>query len=164
MWDSMAWEDHARHHWHSVCCDEPTLWHACDGESGELMPSLVIRDGVHAPHGDIFLKQTLSSVAYGALVWLLHPTHLLTYTWYSWVWLNWQHTIIVSMFWYSSVHWWSSTSTCQSTCSAPVGLSSCIHLNECAKWVALHVYTIWHACCWIPCMRPTTLLTMSTLC
>jgi len=34
----------------------PTLWHACDGEDGDLMPSLVIRDGVHTPHGDIFLK------------------------------------------------------------------------------------------------------------
>jgi len=39
----------------------PTLWHACDGEGGELMPSLVVYDGVHAPHGDIFLKQTLAS-------------------------------------------------------------------------------------------------------
>jgi len=33
----------------------PTLWHACDCESGE-MPSLIIRDGVHTPHDDILLK------------------------------------------------------------------------------------------------------------
>jgi len=33
-----------------------TLWHTCDGEGGELMPSLVICDGVYAPHGDILLK------------------------------------------------------------------------------------------------------------
>ena len=63
----------------------PTLWHACDGEGGDLMPSLVIRDGVHAPHVDILLKRTLAFVATGALVWLLHPTRLLTFTWSSWV-------------------------------------------------------------------------------
>ena len=34
----------------------PTLWHACDAEGGELMPSLVVHDGVHALHGDILLK------------------------------------------------------------------------------------------------------------
>jgi len=69
----------------------PTLWHACDGEGGELMPSLVIYDGVHALHGDILLKQTLASVASDALVWLLHPTRLLTCAWSSWVWLNQKH-------------------------------------------------------------------------
>jgi len=41
----------------------PTLWHACDGEGGELMPSLVIHDGVHALHGDILLKRTVAPVA-----------------------------------------------------------------------------------------------------
>ena len=69
-----------------------TLWHACDGEGGDLMPSLVVRDGVHAPHGDILLKRTLASVATGALVRPLHPTHLLTCTWFSWVRKNQQHT------------------------------------------------------------------------
>ena len=62
----------------------PTLWHDCDGEDGELMPSLSVRDGVHAPHGDILLKWTLASVATGPLVRPLHPTCLLTCTWYSW--------------------------------------------------------------------------------
>jgi len=70
----------------------PTIWHACDGEGGGLMPSLIVHDGVHAPHGDILLKQTLASIATGALVQLLHPTHLLTCTWSSWVQLNWKHT------------------------------------------------------------------------
>ena len=70
----------------------PTLWHACDGEGGKLMPSFVIHDGVHAPHGDILLKQTLPSIATGALVWPLHPTHLLTWAWSSWVQLNQKHT------------------------------------------------------------------------
>ena len=70
----------------------PTLWHACDGEGGELMPSLVFCDGVHAPHGDLLLKRTLASVATNALVRPLHPTHLLTCTWYSWVRLNRKHT------------------------------------------------------------------------
>jgi len=41
----------------------PNLWHTCDGEGGELMPSLVIHDGVHVLHGDILLKQTLASIA-----------------------------------------------------------------------------------------------------
>jgi len=36
-----------------------------------MMPSLVICDGVHAPHGDILLKRTLASVATGALIGLL---------------------------------------------------------------------------------------------
>ena len=49
----------------------PTLWHACDGEGGELMPILVICDGVHVLNGDILLKQTLASIASSALVWLL---------------------------------------------------------------------------------------------
>ena len=71
---------------------KPALSHACDGEAGELMPSLVIHDGVHAPHGDILLKRTLTFVATSALFWSLHPTHPLTCTWYSWVWLNRQHT------------------------------------------------------------------------
>jgi len=31
------------------------------------MPSLVICDGVHAPHGDILLKKTLASTAYGCI-------------------------------------------------------------------------------------------------
>ena len=70
----------------------PTLWHACDGEGGEMMPSLVIRDGVHAPHGDILLKWTLASIAPGALVSILHPTRLLTCACSSWVWLNQKHT------------------------------------------------------------------------
>lgn len=35
------------------------LWHACDGEARELMPSLVVCDGVHVSHRDIFLKRTL---------------------------------------------------------------------------------------------------------
>jgi len=52
------------------------------------MPSLVLRDGVHAPHGDVLLKRTLAYVATGALVWPLHPNHLLTWTWSSRVWLN----------------------------------------------------------------------------
>ena len=34
----------------------PTRRHAYDGESGELMQSLVIYDGVHAPIGDILSK------------------------------------------------------------------------------------------------------------
>ena len=34
----------------------PTLRHVCDDEFGEMMPSLVVCDGVHAPHGDILLK------------------------------------------------------------------------------------------------------------
>ena len=70
----------------------PTLWHACDSEAGELMLSLVICDGVHAPHGDILLKQTLASIATGALVRLIHPTHMLTCAWSSWVRLNRQKT------------------------------------------------------------------------
>lgn len=70
----------------------PTLWHACDREAGEMIPSLVVRDGVHAPHGDILLKWTFSFVATSALVRALHVTHLLTCAWSSWVWLNWQHT------------------------------------------------------------------------
>ena len=41
----------------------PTLWHAIDGEGGGLMLSLVIRDGEHAPRGDILLKWTLASIA-----------------------------------------------------------------------------------------------------
>ena len=47
------------------------------------MPSLVIRDGVHAPHGDILLKRTLASIAIGALVQLLNPIRLLTCAWSS---------------------------------------------------------------------------------
>jgi len=66
----------------------PTLSRACDGEGGEMMPSLVIHDGVHAPHGDILLKRTLVSIAIGALVRPLHPTRLLTSAWSSWVHLN----------------------------------------------------------------------------
>ena len=58
-----------------------TLWHACDGEGGELMPRLVIHDSVHAPHGDILLKRTLTFIAMSALIWLLHLTHLLACTW-----------------------------------------------------------------------------------
>ena len=69
----------------------PTLWHSSDGGGGELMPSLVVCDGVHAPHGDILLKWTLASVATSALVQTLHPTHLLTCAWSSWVELNWKH-------------------------------------------------------------------------
>ena len=68
-----------------------TLWNACDGDGGEMIPKLVIRDGLHAPHGDIFLKRTLASIATGALVWLLHPTCMLTCAWSSWVWMNRQH-------------------------------------------------------------------------
>ena len=37
----------------------PTLWHAYDGEGGELMPILVVHDGVHVLNGDILLKKTL---------------------------------------------------------------------------------------------------------
>ena len=40
-----------------------TLWHALDGEGGEMMPSLVAHDGVHVFHGDIFLKRTLAYIA-----------------------------------------------------------------------------------------------------
>ena len=50
----------------------PTLLHACDGEYGELMPSLVVHDGVHVLHGDIFLKQTLASVA-SQCIGVAHP-------------------------------------------------------------------------------------------
>jgi len=46
----------------------PTLRHAYDGEAGELMPSLVVHDGMHTPHGGILLKQTLSSIATSTLV------------------------------------------------------------------------------------------------
>ena len=56
--------------------------------TGELMPSLVICDGVHATHVDILLKRTIAVVATGALVRSLHPTHLLTCAWSSWVVLN----------------------------------------------------------------------------
>jgi len=70
----------------------PTLWHACDGEGGELIPSSVILDGVYAPHGDILLKRTLAFVAIGALVMPLHRTRLLTCAWSPWVRLNWKHT------------------------------------------------------------------------
>ena len=70
----------------------PTLWHDGDGKGGELMPSLVIYDGVHAPHGDILLKWTLSSIATSALVQALHPARILTCTWSSWARLNQQHT------------------------------------------------------------------------
>ena len=45
----------------------PTLWHACDGEGGELMPILFVRDGMHALHGDILLKQALASVSFGCI-------------------------------------------------------------------------------------------------
>jgi len=38
-----------------VRCDETNSLHACDDEGGEMMLSLVICDGVHAPHGDILL-------------------------------------------------------------------------------------------------------------
>jgi len=51
------------------------------------MASLVIRDGVHAPHVDILLKQILPSIGTGALVRPLHPTCPLTCAWSSWVWL-----------------------------------------------------------------------------
>jgi len=47
------------------------------------MPSLVVRDGVHTPHGDILLKQTLASTVTGALVHPLHPIHLLSCAWSS---------------------------------------------------------------------------------
>lgn len=70
----------------------PNLWYACDGEASELMPILVIREGMHAPHGDILVKRTLASLATSALVQRLHPTHLLTCTWSSWVQLNRKHT------------------------------------------------------------------------
>ena len=66
----------------------PTLWYACDGEGGEMMPSLVINDGVYAPHGEILLKKSLASIATSALIQSLHPTCLLTCAWSSWVWLN----------------------------------------------------------------------------
>jgi len=66
----------------------PTLSHPCDGQTGELLPSLVIHDGVHAPHGEILLKQTLPSVATSELVRSLHPTCLLTCAWSSWISLN----------------------------------------------------------------------------
>ena len=69
-----------------------TLWYARDGEASELMPRLVVRDVVYAPHRDILLKRTLAFVATGALVWPFHPTHLLTCAWSSWVQLNLQHT------------------------------------------------------------------------
>ena len=46
----------------------PTLWHAYDVEGGELMPILVICDGMHSPHGEILLKRTLAYVATNALV------------------------------------------------------------------------------------------------
>ena len=41
----------------------PTLSHACDGEGGEMIPSLAIHDGVHALHGNILLKCSLASIA-----------------------------------------------------------------------------------------------------
>jgi len=41
----------------------PTL-HPCNGQWCELMPILVICDGVHALNGDIFLKRTLAFVAF----------------------------------------------------------------------------------------------------
>jgi len=44
------------------------------------MPILVIRDGVHAPHGGILLNQILAYITTGALVHLLHPNHLLACT------------------------------------------------------------------------------------
>ena len=44
-----------------------TLWHACDGEGGELIPNLVIRDGAHVLHDDILLKWTLASIASGCI-------------------------------------------------------------------------------------------------
>ena len=45
----------------------PTLWHDCDGEGGEMMPSLVVRDGVNAPHDEILLKRTLAFIAIGCI-------------------------------------------------------------------------------------------------
>ena len=57
-----------------------------------MMPILVVHDGVHAPHGDILLKQNLTSIATGALVRLLHPTRLLTCAGSSRVHLNWKNT------------------------------------------------------------------------
>jgi len=98
----------------------PTLWHSCDGEGGEMMPSLVVHDGVYALHVDILLKRTLASVAIGALVRPLHPTRLLTCTWSSWVWLHRKHTNAWCLCWSLSVYWWSCASTCWSTCSSLV--------------------------------------------
>ena len=60
--------------------------------------------------------------------------------------------------------WWSCTSTCRSTCSALVRLAYCLHLHECADWVGFHVCAQWHAYYWIPCMWPTTLITIFSLC
>jgi len=54
-------------------------------EGRELLPSLVVDDGVRVLNGDILLKRTLTIVASGALVWFLHPTHLLECSWSSWV-------------------------------------------------------------------------------
>jgi len=142
----------------------PTLWYACYGEAGEMFPSLVICDVVHASHGDILLKRTLASVATSALVQPLLPTRLLTCAWSSWVRLNWKHTDAKFLCWSSSVCWWSCISTRRSACSTPVGLASCLHIFECVEWVRLHVCAQRYACCWILCMKSTTLLTMFALC
>ena len=45
----------------------PNISHASDGEGDELMPSLVVSEGVHALHGDNLLKKTLASTASGCI-------------------------------------------------------------------------------------------------
>jgi len=67
MWDKMAWASHARHHWHSVHCDETNsltcLWWWrwwADAKLGRLW-------WLHALHGEILLKRTLASIASGCI-------------------------------------------------------------------------------------------------
>ena len=102
------------------------------------MPSLVIRDGVHAPHGDIFLKRTLASITSGCIgvtpssnssasmhmVFLVQPNGRTL-----------MHSVCVDLPVCAGGH----AHQLSTTCSSPVKLSSFLHLGECVEWVGSHV-------------------------
>ncbi len=81
MWDKMAWERHARHHWHSDCCGE-TNYFTCLWWSKAMswcQAWLSMRSMVTSCWSEL-----LPLLHPGALIWILCPTRLIACTWMSW--------------------------------------------------------------------------------
>jgi len=164
MWDNMAWASLARHHRHSVYCDETNsltcLWWSRWWVYAKLGHSWwsACTSWWHLAEANSYLccnqciGSTPSSKSFANM-------HMVCFG----VDEPETHYCIVSVL-ILSVCWCSCESTCRSTCSTPVGITSCLRLGEFVERVGLNVCAQWHACCWIPCMSSTTLLTMSTRC
>ena len=103
------------------------------------MPSLVIRDGVHALHGDILLKRTLASIA-SKCIGVAPPSKSSTNMCMVFLGVaeSPEHGCIVSLLIFKCVLV-VRASTCQSTYPALVRLASCLRLDECVEWVGFHV-------------------------